>query len=296
MDHLRGQSTKQKELARRRAGLNSVEDDTGREPPPAAIGQDERRMQVRAYNFWAGMLQDRNFPPVEELDSRNQPDFGPYSVLLDFTRSVENPAVAYLGSRLAEECGTAGEIHRLSDVPSLSLLSRITDHYPQILTNEAPIGFEAEFVNQRGYSVFYRGILLPFSSDNKSLDYIYGVINWKELADQHTTDALLFQIGQALQPRDDSTREQLPLTEWADGPVDEPDVLDFAAGYGEGPREETVRKLRKIAPRGLRDISAEGEEFTVLVARRMPDGEIALLGEVSKDATLLDRAAKHLLG
>ena len=77
------------------------------------------------------------------------------------------------------------------DVPSRSLLSRITDHYLQILANQAPIGFEAEFVKQRGRNVLYRGILLPFSSDDDTIDFIYGVINWKELADQHTTDELL---------------------------------------------------------------------------------------------------------
>ena len=31
------------------------EDETGHDLPPAAIGTDERRMQVRAYNHWAGL-------------------------------------------------------------------------------------------------------------------------------------------------------------------------------------------------------------------------------------------------
>lgn len=56
----------------------------------------------------------------------------------------------------------------------------------QILANQAPIGFEAEFVNQRGSTILYRGILLPFSSDDHAIDF-NGVINWKELADQQTT-------------------------------------------------------------------------------------------------------------
>ena len=68
----------------------------------------------------------------------------------------------------------------------------------QILANQAPIGFEAEFVNQRGVTILYRGILLPFSSDDDTIDFIYGVINWKEIADQQTTDELLLEIDQAL--------------------------------------------------------------------------------------------------
>ena len=196
------------------------EDDAARELPPGPVGQDERRMQVRAYNHWASLLNDRNFPAVEDLDPNALPDFGPYSVLLDFTGGIDNPAIQYLGDQLAAECGATGAIHSLDDVPSRSLLSRITDHYMQILANQAPIGFEAEFVNQREHTVLYRGILLPFSSDDDTIDFIYGVINWKELADQQTTDELLLEIDQALDAPHKPIVLEAPLTEWADGPAD----------------------------------------------------------------------------
>ena len=197
-------------------------EDDGRESPPAAIGQDERRMQVRAYNHWASLLGSRNFPSIEDFDADDLPEFGPYSVLLDFTSGIENPGIAYLGELLAAECdvGTVG-LRALSDVPNRSLLTRITDHYMQILANQAPIGFEAEFVNQRGSTILYRGILLPFSSDDETINFIYGVINWKELADQHTSDELLLQVDQALEQRPETVTRRLdstPLTDWADGP------------------------------------------------------------------------------
>lgn len=194
------------------------EDENIRDLPPAAIGQDERRMQVRAYNHWAGMLGERTFPAVEELQPQDLDDFGPYSVLLDFSLGIEDPAVQFLGKELAEECGAESEMHKLSDVPARSLLSRITDHYMQILANQAPIGFEAEFVNQRDVTILYRGILLPFSSDNETIDFIYGVINWKEMADAAKADELLLEINQALESSDHeepSEEEPLTLTELA---------------------------------------------------------------------------------
>ena len=200
----------------------SGEEDAGREAPPAAIGQDERRMQVRAYNHWASLLEDRNFPSIDDLEPDQLPDFGPFSVLLDFTAGIENPGVTYLGDKLAAECDIAvDELQTLADVPPRSLLSRITDHYMQILANQAPIGFEAEFVNQRGSTILYRGILLPFSSDDENIDFIYGVINWKELADQRTSDELLLQVDQALEQKPESPLmrvDDTPLTDWADGP------------------------------------------------------------------------------
>lgn len=211
------------------AASNSAQHDEGsRELPPAAIGQDERRMQVRAYNHWASLLGDLSFPSVEDLDPENLPDFGPNSVLLDFSVGIEDPVVQFLGEKLGEECGADGPIARLSDVPPRSLLSRITDHYMQIIANQAPIGFEAEFVNQRGASILYRGILLPFSSNDETIDFVFGVINWKEMADQATADELLLEIDQAI---DGANREEPeatphkhhtdPVTDWADSPLDD---------------------------------------------------------------------------
>jgi hypothetical protein len=188
-------------------GYDQAEDDTADPTPPLSIGQDERRMQVRAYNHWASLLEDHNFPSIEDLEPENLHDFGPYSVLLDFSSGVDDPGIAFLGEKLATECDIGeSELNTLADVPSRSLLSRITDHYMQIIANQAPIGFEAEFVNQRGVAIAYRGILLPYSSDDDTIDFIYGVINWKELADAQASDELLLEIDQALAAQDRHAR------------------------------------------------------------------------------------------
>jgi hypothetical protein len=194
-------------------------------------------MQVRAYNHWASLLEDPNFPAIEDLEPENLPDFGPFSVLLDFSSGIENPGISFLGEKLSEECGVGEEeLTTLADVPARSLLTRITDHYMQILANQAPIGFEAEFVNQRGATIAYRGILLPFSSDDDTIDFIYGVINWKELADAQHSDELLLEIDQALEPKAKAPLDaETPLTDWADGPGTElsaepaNDVAEFAS-------------------------------------------------------------------
>ena len=459
MDALRGEFTTS---GGPDSGYDSGEASSGYETRTAMVMGDERRMQVRAYNFWASLLGDRQFPLIADLRPDDYPDFGPYSVLLDFSAGLDDPKIAWLGTALAAECGTEGSIGSLGQVPSRSLLSRITDHYMQILANEAPIGFEAEFVNVRGATVLYRGILLPFSHDGSRIDWIYGVINWKELADQASTDALMRQLnealddplGDALVARSPLQRDLPPLGGWADGPVesssgglddtlalddfmalepdapsfDESDILeltadmeladwlasarelaqaamgcedrsrqalyaaigrayDFVLAAGDAPaelaelledaglkvqeraplvplvklvfgtdydktrltefagviahaqrlgldrggltpflatqpggikavvreerrlkREESdgatkaetrhdrmVRGLRELAPKTLGEMGKDSE-FTVLVARREKDGSVVLLGEVGDDESLLDRAARRLLG
>lgn len=427
------------------------------EAPPPPVGQDERRMQVRAYNFWAGLLNGRNFPGIDALRNQPSPEFSDHAVLLDFSDGIENPIVASLGAKLAEECDAGAEIRRLSDIPGRSLLSRITDHYMQILANQAPIGFEAEFVNTRGRTILYRGILLPFSSDDETIDFIYGIINWKEVADQLTTDELLLDLDHALaaeghaEPADDRPSDHLPVHDLpldnlnepldlsADAIVpspmfghnrprrelppvfDEPDgdasladwlaiareyaqaanlaedrgrnalytaisrawdfalvaleqpddlaeiladaglkaqarapmtplvklvfgadydktrLTEFAAALTHAQRlglprgalgrfladapgglkgivaherklrraesgkasspsgaEAITERLRAMPPVAIANIAAEGEEFTLLVARRLPGGDVALLGEVTGDPSLFERAARRL--
>jgi hypothetical protein len=147
----------------------------------AAIGTDERRMHVRAYNYWVSLLEGRDFPSIEDLEPADVSDFAAHSVLLDFTCGRDNPAIPYVGALIRDECGLDDDMRTIAEVPSRSLLSRLTDHYMQIIANRAPVGFEAEFENQRDETICYRGILMPFSSDGDTIDFIYGVINWKNV-------------------------------------------------------------------------------------------------------------------
>jgi hypothetical protein len=180
---------------------------------PVVIGTDERRMHVRAYNHWASLLDGRAYPSVEDLHPEDGEDFAPHSVLLDFTAGSASPSIAWLGQKLRAECDLPGEVDSIGDVPPRSLLSRLTDHYLQIIANRAPVGFEAEFVNSRGHNTMYRGILMPLSSDDDTIDFIYGVINWKEVASLPQADALESEIAAVLAAHH---RPTMPV--WADGP------------------------------------------------------------------------------
>lgn len=210
----------------------SHDQDDGAIDPPASVGVDERRMQVRAYNYWASLLSDRAYPSVEDLDLEGA-DFGAHAVLLDFTAGVENPGIAFVGDRLRAESQIDEDVHYISQIPGRSLLSRLTDHYLQIIANRAPIGFEAEFVNDRGTTIMYRGILLPFSSDDDTIDFIMGVINWKEAAPADQAAELQLSVEQALRSAAPLTA---PVPVWADGPdsehLDDDVDGDATPGFG----------------------------------------------------------------
>jgi len=219
------------------------------------IGSDERRMHVRAYNYWVSLLDGRDYPSIEDLEPGEVEDFAANSVLLDFTAGRDNPATPYIGAAIREECGLDDGINSIADVPSRSLLSRLTDHYMQIIANRAPIGFEAEFLNQRSETICYRGILMPFSSDGDTIDFIYGVINWKAGA----LTAAPVEAAPASFASVDDEEEELVLEErtplvlntkvaaaepahysWEDGPLHDPETgeifeteLDQTAGLAD---------------------------------------------------------------
>lgn len=214
---------------------------------PIAIGGDERRMHVRAYNHWVALLRGRPYPAIQDLDPDNIADFSPNSVLLDFTAGIENPAIRYLGTALRAECGIEGPIAHVGEVPSRSLLSRLTDHYLQIIANRAPIGFEAEFVGQRGHQMFYRGILMPFASDPEKIDFIYGVINWKEVVDADTQARLDAEIEASRRAAPHPAPTQ---SVWADGPsagFDSPAMSEVSHSEIASPLSDQLMLARESA-------------------------------------------------
>ena len=167
-------------------------------PPPSPVGQDERRMQVRAYNHWSSLLGDQDLPHIEDLEPEFLGDFGPYSVLFDFSTGSGTPTLQFIGDELAKECRELEPIETLQEIPAGSLLSKIAENYLRVVQAQGPVTFDAESPNARGQMVAYRGVLLPYSSDHDTIDFVYAVVNWKEVADAQTADALLEEIDRAM--------------------------------------------------------------------------------------------------
>jgi len=254
-----------------------------------SIGTDERRMHVRAYNYWVSLLDGRDFPSIEDLDPANITDFAPNSVLLDFTAGRDHPATPYVGAAIRSECDLDDEVASIDQVPSRSLLSRLTDHYMQIIANRAPVGFEAEFVNQRGHSICYRGILMPFSSDGDTIDFIYGVINWKEVGDAPAEQPVLVP---ALAPLELEQVDELNKDIEAEEPLelDEPEEVAVEADAGLADRLWAARESAEICKQAdgrsraaLYRTLAMAYDFAV-ATKRVPDEYAEILDDAGVKA------------
>ncbi|WP_294237873.1 hypothetical protein [uncultured Sphingomonas sp.] len=248
----------------------------GGDPEDALSGLagQERRLHARAYHHWASLLGDARFPVIGALDPEAIGDFAPHSVLLDFRGNPDDPIIAYIGSGLRDECGMTGRPERIADLPQGSLLARLTLHCDQILGRQAPAGFEAEFVNGRGHTTLYRAILLPYSSDGLMIDFVHGVVSWKEVADpllQATLDSSLLE----------SLAE--PVT---------PPAEDAAALW----RPDTAPRAPAAPPRQNARVAFATDAApgtpVVLVGRVDADGGVEITGSVVGDARLADRVLR----
>ena len=268
-----------------RSEFDAAAGDVATSDVSVVIGNDERRMHVRAYNYWCSLCDGKDFPSIADLDPGAIEDFGPHSVIVDLTGKLNQPKTPYVGSAIKAEIGVDG-VKSIADVPGRSLLSRLTDHYFQIIATRAPVGFEAEFVNQRGEDICYRGILMPFSSDGDTIDFVYGVISWKIKDVSDRPPATL----RAILPPIVAERE------------DEQEIIDqmLAEEAAHEARHERRQKAMALSPppetqvpADVLDLAIEGE--TVHAHLSWEDGPLAEVGEplppatVEPDAGLADR-------
>src|SRR3546814_3338313 len=99
---------------------------------------------------------------------------------------------------------------------------------------------------------------MPFSSDDDTIDFIYRVISWKEIASRDLTDELVLEVGQALRSAAKTT-DTTPI--WADGPSaqitaalalshqdpDEMDLMDTGAPEADAPLADWLALARDCA-------------------------------------------------
>jgi len=138
----------------------------------------ERRITFCLYESWEKIAGSSGLPALKRLQRQEIEAFKSNLVLLDLRNGKDNPIFQVIVNGLTEDLEVDLVGRPIAEVPRRSMLSRVTDHYLEVLANRVPIAFEAEFVNREGEKALYRGILLPFSDDNQNINFILGGVRW----------------------------------------------------------------------------------------------------------------------
>ena len=138
----------------------------------------ERRITFCLYEYWEKLAGGAGLPALKNMQKSEIELFKKNLVLLDLRNGNNQPSFQVIGQDLTEDLDVDLVGRSVTEVPRRTMLSRVTDHYQEVLANRVPIAFEAEFVNRDGEKALYRGILLPFSDDNNHINFIMGGVRW----------------------------------------------------------------------------------------------------------------------
>lgn len=141
----------------------------------------ERRLVLRMLDHWDNLRGDRRFPKMSEIDPDTIGTDWPYCFLFRVGEHRSASLFQYVGEQVLHDSELplswlASEERSLAHCPDGSLLSRAIGHWTQVSQRRVPISMGDVYADQP-YTVKYRSILLPMSSDGEQIDAIVGAVN-----------------------------------------------------------------------------------------------------------------------
>jgi hypothetical protein len=154
------------------------------------IHPSERRLVLRLLDYWRRVCQDRNWPAPDDFYPAAIPDIWDYCFLIDLTgvANGKEPIFSFVG-----------EYHRrmydgdlvgvpLGKVDPNTLISRAASYVDDVVSRAVPVTYGGQFTDRRGYNVLYRSIMLPLSTDNRTIDVVLGSANCQETAPEAASE------------------------------------------------------------------------------------------------------------
>src|SRR5437870_5773700 len=156
------------------SGLEAAEQPTAESLLSAfkTIDPSERRRHASVLNYWLSIRGDKEFPPLHDLDPLEISDAGPCSVLLELISGGHDAEVRHLGESLKAE----GQVERIIDAPSPSILSSIAKKLPIVAISRDFLAFEDEYSTAKGATRCWV-TLLPLSAGGAWVDYVYALVS-----------------------------------------------------------------------------------------------------------------------
>ena len=143
------------------------------------VTHTDKRLANRFLKYWEGLRGDQNYPLISELNLDHVSEFVPYTFNLDLSSDAEDPKFRFMGRQLFRDCGGDITNQGVSRLLPQSCLARAVARRDEVVTEGKPCMIADEFINAEGNKVLYRAVMLPFSSDGKTIDFIIGAINSK---------------------------------------------------------------------------------------------------------------------
>jgi hypothetical protein len=134
----------------------------------------ERRLNMRLMAFWWDRRSNRRLPTLKDFDPETLADIWPHCFTLVSRDPPQKSVFRFIGDAVAESLsGAEGKI-TVDSLTKDSLLDHATRNLDEVLEQKVPVVTSGEYVDPRGNAIIYRSILLPFSSDQETIDSVVG--------------------------------------------------------------------------------------------------------------------------
>ena len=143
--------------------------------------QDERRMHLRAFDYWRNSRIDGDLPDIKSLSRDGLDPFRDYSIMLELDGK---PTVRFMGHALAAEAGQRVPPGTLLEaLPDHCLACRIQQSIEAAVDRRRPVELAATCRYDSGEAIKYRGVLLPLGTKSSvggsNVAFIYAVLTWR---------------------------------------------------------------------------------------------------------------------
>lgn len=244
--------------------------------------EQERRITFCLYEHWEKLASDGNLPALKNMRREQIAPFKNNLTLLDLRENIDEPTFQVIGSALQEDLKEDLTHKPVNEVPRRTMLSRVVDHYREVLANRVPIAFEAEFVNSNGENALYRGILLPFSDDTENINFILGGVRWileKDLTLDDTKPTIEELMKSIAAGKSDSAEIEDGIAATQDNDPEQMTEMETAEETGEAHEEFTADENNVVLdenhlPREEEEIIDEKDDHDIFVDHRYDDDNI----------------------
>ena len=128
---------------------------------------------------WRDAQGEGGFPSLDAILKRDLGNMLPSIFVLEVPADAGEPAFARVGELFAGEVSGDLTGRPVSAVPEGTLLQQAVGIYDEVLARKVPMTRGGEFEHVQGGTVLYRGIILPLSEGQGTIDFLLGAINSK---------------------------------------------------------------------------------------------------------------------
>ena len=140
----------------------------------------ERRLVLRAHEYWQELRGDRDFPLADAFDERVLGDDWAWSLVIGLGTAPEEAVFRHIGNHLWNPDWGNRDGLLVKDCPKPALLAAAVDYIPRVLDRQVPISIGGE-LEVTDMSILYRSILLPLSSNGSDVDALLGAANFRPI-------------------------------------------------------------------------------------------------------------------